>query len=595
MVIATLAAALVFYLPGHLPPLGRSAAWAAGFAANIWFMKSLDYFTAPADAAPLLHLWSLGVEEQFYLVAPALLAFMARRPGKRAWRLAAGLCALSFLGCVAATWTFPRSAFYLLPTRFWELGLGMMLAWAPPGAVDAALAGRRRQAASIAGLALILGSVALLDEGMRFPGVIALAPCLGAALVIAAGPDTVGGRLLALRPLVLVGLVSYALYLWHWPVLAYARTWAMQDYGTGWALGALALSGLLATLTLVLVERPLRRARWGSPRRTLLVGGGVLATLFVLGMGLARTDGFPSRWSDGALALSEGRAPGAAAAPEAPGTCVRAAFGVRAAFVSCALGAPGDRPDFIVWGDSHAGALVPGLERAAAARGLSGYVLSANGCAPLPGVAWAANGLRRPCLAFNRDMEALVARLRPRAVLLAGRWDHVAASFPGGDASLAGTRPLHPVGPSLVGAPPPFADALAAAVGAVRAAGAVPLVLLQPPEPPHRVASVAARAFEWGREPPGGVARAAHAARGAAMRAALKALEAQAPGGGGVVALDPAEALCGPLDCPAFDGATPIYRDTNHLTRHGALMLAPMLGEGLVDALRLQAGGGGAS
>lgn len=276
--------------PPQLAALGRSVVATLFFSSNILFWRETGYFAPGADRAPLLHTWSLGVEEQFYLVFPLLLLALWRWGARAAL---GGCAALALLSLAYSEWgPLTRHArFYLLPSRWWELLAGALLALqlfragptaAPPAAWRAWL-----------GLVLILGSLGFFSEETRSPGLWTVLPVSGAWLVLRhARADNLPGRLLASRPLVAVGLVSYSAYLWHHLLFAYARIASRDEPGPGVYAGLILLTFLLAALSWRWVERPCRdRRRVPSRlfRRSLLMAVAVLTTvglLLHLGQGL---------------------------------------------------------------------------------------------------------------------------------------------------------------------------------------------------------------------------------------------------------------------------------------------------------------------
>ena len=260
VVLAVVAVAGVMVLfPNDLFELRRTLAAATLFASNIYFYRSTDYFAAPDQEQPLLHTWSLSVEEQFYLVFPVLMLLLHRYLPRR-W--VAVLATISLGSLALSAWSVSNErtaeAFYLLPMRAWELGAGALLAAAGSREL---VRGRAAHVVSCAGLALIGYAAMAYDATTPFPGLRALPPVLGAVLLIAAGERSAVGRVLSWRPVVLVGLMSYSLYLWHYPVLVFYRAYRLQEPSTvvRWALVALSL--LLAALSWRFVERPFRRAR----------------------------------------------------------------------------------------------------------------------------------------------------------------------------------------------------------------------------------------------------------------------------------------------------------------------------------------------
>ena len=270
-------------LPGDAQEFSKSLAAATLFASNIYFYRTADYFAPGADTQALLHIWSLAVEEQFYILFPLVLLAVRRFAPTRAKAILAVLAALSLGVSIWLVRTDLPAAFYLLHSRAWELLIGALLALGTVPAI-----GSRALAATLGmvGLALIGASVLLYQEQMPFPGVAALAPCLGAALLIHVGRDgtLLPSRLLSLPPLRFVGLISYSLYLWHWPIDVLSRNLA---FWYGWdpdtkphKIVALALSVACAILSWHLAEKPFRQRpyRFG-PLPTLSASAAIMAVL----------------------------------------------------------------------------------------------------------------------------------------------------------------------------------------------------------------------------------------------------------------------------------------------------------------------------
>ena len=211
--------------PWQYEALAKSAAATALFVSNFWFLESTGgYFGNAAEFEPLLHTWSLAVEEQFYIFFPLLIWALAGRSRATLGGVVLMSVVLSFVASIYATTRFPEENFYLLPTRAWELGLGALLAIGPVPAIRSRVLGEVLSWAAIVMMGL---SIVILDGQSPFPGLNALAPCLATALLILVGHDqtTSVHRVLSTRPFVGIGLISYSLYLWHWPPLVIARTW----------------------------------------------------------------------------------------------------------------------------------------------------------------------------------------------------------------------------------------------------------------------------------------------------------------------------------------------------------------------------------
>lgn len=259
VVLSCFAVGWFVLLPEEFRDLGQSALATALFLSNAYFNMTLDYFGQSAEFAPLLHTWSLAVEEQFYLFFPPLLMLLALRPS---WRLSWVVAVLSVLSFVAAVVMLPMQpdwVFYQIFFRAWELGAGALLAltaFAPPT--------RRatRELLGCVGLAGILLPVTLYDATTSFPGAAAVPPVLGATLLIwigAKGGGSTVNRLLGWQPLVWIGLISYSLYLWHWPILAYMRiTLGTAVLPLGLSVAAVVASIVMAWLSWRFVERPFR-------------------------------------------------------------------------------------------------------------------------------------------------------------------------------------------------------------------------------------------------------------------------------------------------------------------------------------------------
>jgi len=271
--------------------LGRHVAAGAGFATNIVLWSEVGYFDPAAETKPLLHLWSLGVEEQFYLVWPVVLALACRTQRTR-WFVVAGVCASSFVACVWWTPLDAPAAFYLPVFRFWELMAGAVLAVRPEWQARTNVSANLR---SWIGLALLVTCAFVLGPGRPFPGWRAAVPVLASVLLLSAGPGaSVNRALLSVRPLVFVGLISYPLYLWHWPLLTFVRilsNGAELTAARGVALFAVCV--VLAWLTWRLIELPIRT---GTKLSSKAVAAAVLmACVGFAGAGIAHRDGLPDR------------------------------------------------------------------------------------------------------------------------------------------------------------------------------------------------------------------------------------------------------------------------------------------------------------
>ncbi|WP_286869985.1 acyltransferase family protein, partial [Herbaspirillum sp. UBA812] len=303
VLVCSAAAGWFVLLAEEYATLGKHVVAGVVFVSNILLWRESGYFDVTSELKPLLHLWSLGVEEQFYLFWPVIVLCAARWK-MRVIRMAIGLAVLSFVCNIALMQLKPVATFFLLPTRFWELMAGGILAWYLPSArvrdfLSNSLMrfnGKSISNADIAallGLSLLLVAIFGLDADVEFPGWYALLPVVGAVCLILAGPSALINRCILAAPLmVAIGLISYPLYLWHWPIMAFLRN-ADRDLTPTSGIVAIALSFLMAILTFVLLEKPLRQLRGTARRNATLVL--LIVSLLVIGGGtlLVVKKGFP--------------------------------------------------------------------------------------------------------------------------------------------------------------------------------------------------------------------------------------------------------------------------------------------------------------
>src|SRR5215475_3315130 len=413
------------FLPAELVDFAKSFLAATFSAANIFFYHQSGYFEGAAALKPLLHTWSLAVEEQFYIFLPLFLLAVRRFTpvGRQIAVLAVAL--LSFLLSAWGAFHSREATFYLAHTRAWELLLGTLIALEMFPRFSGSLA---RNLASFTGLTLILASAVFYQKTTPFPGLAATLPCFGAAMIIAAGRDGISlvAKALSLRPIVFIGTISYSLYLWHWPLIVFQQTSGLLIHGLspkGSKLIVLAIAFVIATLSWRFVERPFRDNRELVPRARLFqIASCAAAILVVFGVVAIATRGFPSRYPSEAVKVASflENDDAATEAQYRVGSCFLTSHNPNARFVpaDCLKDDPSKRNELLI-GDSHAAHLWFGLS--SVFKETNFMQATASGCKPT---------LEQPLGADQRcsDLMNYVIRdylvsHRVDAVLLAARWD----------------------------------------------------------------------------------------------------------------------------------------------------------------------------
>ena len=559
----SLIGAAILFVPQDLVNMAQSAVAAVLFSANILFFLEAGYFDASSYEKPLLHTWSLGIEEQFYIFLPLLLLVIARRGGRMLpW--VAGLTAASLALSIATTKAEPTAAYYLLPWRAWELGIGAMLAL---GAAPTMTHPLVRQAAGATGFALILGSALLITRETPFPGAAALAPTLGAALILHAGSagSSVVGRLLSTPPAVWVGRLSYSFYLWHWPVIVAFVYLAMRMPEPAEAAGLFALSLGLSWISFRFVEMPFRRPPGMNDRRYVFgsAAAGTALTLTAAGL-LLVTGGLPGRLPDDVLRISAS----AHDTPERMGECYRRKTAEESWLAPCIFGAGTEPARIAIWGDSHAPTMIPAIEASARARGVSVALYARDGCPPIEGfqVFWV--GQSHDCAAFiDRTYPAILADPEIEVVVIALRAPiYTQGWLPYGLAErdrtplLIGDR-SGPLAPDSDRAAFFFAG-IERTIEALEDAGKAAALVYPLPEAGFAVPAGLARTALWRGPHTPVVSRTLYDGRSAGIVAAYDALVART----GAIPIRLDKAFCGALSCDLVRDDVPVFRDSNHLT-----------------------------
>ena len=592
---------------------GYDVVASALYVSNMRFaVQATDYLASDANPSPVLHFWSLGVEEQFYLVWPLLVLLVAvivvrrRRRDGSALRapLVVALAALGIVSFLLSLRLTDRSApwaFFGMPTRAWEFALGGLIALCSAQIGRAPVVVRR--VAGLFGLAVLLGSIAVLTNDLPYPGTAALWPVLGTAAVIASGTGGLGAvGVLSAWPVRALGRLSYSWYLWHWPALVLcAAVWG--DLGTPVRLAVALLALVPSVLAYRFVERPLHHhpRLKASARSSLLLGAALSATAAVAGLALAMSTG------GGALATTEvaatgaadeqtGRGPAALASPgvasPAPSTssstkpvspvAIRWPTGAlvpspatarqdvpviygddchlkkpEVTHAECAFGDTGSSTVVVLFGDSHAAQWFTALQTLADQRHWKLLVRTKSGC-PAPDVTIFDKGLKRPydeCDTWRAAVLTEMAIIHPSLVVAAGtRTESLVDRSTGTKIAAAA-------------APGEWQAGWRRGLAQLGAAGVQVAVVRDTPWP--------------GRDVPSCVAK--HASDPSACDLSRDALDspaydvALAKGTPTAHPVDLTAVICAPTRCPATLGKYLVYRDTSHLTATFATALAPYL------------------
>jgi peptidoglycan/LPS O-acetylase OafA/YrhL len=578
VLVACLAIGWFVLIPMELQRLGRATLAAAAFASNFHFARSSGYFGPAAEFEPLLHTWSLAVEEQFYLAFPPLLMAMAALRWSR--HLLAAMAAVSAVSLAASAALLDSErtyVFYLSMFRAWELGVGAMLAMvAHPAPTNRVL----RETIGLGGLLAILVPVFIYSDKTPFPATAALPPVIGAAALIWIGRDDQRGivtRLLAQPAPVAIGLVSYSLYLWHWPILAYLRLLEKDPNLTPPVIaGALTASLGMAWLSYRFVEQPFRAgARSGVGNgKVLLLSAAVIAVLGLTGEAVNDARGVPSRLEQHTLRIANTTRDRNRDA----GDCL----GRLPTEDPCPLGesaSGADRADFVLLGDSHAEMLRSGVNAAAEQAGQRGYFIGKIFCVPMPDIERAPSKV--DCRDFNAALWSWLGERRDiELVIIAVRWT-IFVEGRGIGAERDKTFHWRWIGPEA-GRPasPSSAAYMEAAVTAMVdrlvADGRRVLLIGPVPEPGFHVPIVTARRRMLGLAPRADRSQADLAARAGRTERLLQRIAARSPS---VRYLPLGDVFCqqGPCRSRNPDGI-PLYFDDDHVTRTTAeTLLRPRL------------------
>ncbi|TCL00732.1 peptidoglycan/LPS O-acetylase OafA/YrhL [Shimia isoporae] len=565
MSVAVLVVGWLVLLPNDFRETAKGIIAATVYLSNVLFYRQSGYFDSAAEDKVMLHTWSLSVEEQFYLFLPLVFLLLGR--SRRVMLIGfAALFLASLIASLPMTERNQPAAFYLFPFRAWELLAGVLLAvWA----TEKQFAYKVNGIVSYAGLAIVIGAILFVTPDAHFPGWQAIFPVLGTVMLIANGRhNNFVNRVLSMRVPVAIGLISYSLYLWHWPV--FTLTTYVQGAYAGPAETALwiTISVALAAASWAFVEQPVRKAN--TLTGSVVIGGAATASILLLGVAgfIFCADGVNGRFG-----------PQADIHIAATGDflqdfsrCEVAVKGPFEGLETCPIGPASDEPEILIWGDSHVRAMFEGLTQIANESGRPALVIWRAGCAPafdlMKQESAATASQDTACSIANDQIRTALSNMpNIRDVILIGRWAYYATGQgTGNDAhntiSLSSNTLSSPTQDAL------FADALKQTVKELGDTDRHIFALEQPPEIATYSAPEVARALAHGRVTPDEATRRAAIGRTEANARAALAQEAVSRSGANL--LPTWDRFCDAFLCEAVHEGTGQYFDNNHLTNSAA-------------------------
>ena len=587
MILVTTIAAFLLFLPDDLIEYGKLVIYTLLFGSNFRLAAEPGYFHHSMQENPLLHMWSLSVEEQFYLVWPTLLALMLRFLPERKHRQAVlGLCVLSLVTAEVLVHIWPRSAFFHLPTRGWELLAGALLAM---GFIPRIASKAVAESLSAIGLALMIAPLFLYDKETPFPGLAALVPVLGCALVIYSTENerTRVATLLSWKPIVFIGLISYSLYLWHWPIFAFTSYELLRPltFLEGFLCVLVALSA--AIFSWRFIEQPFRRrakrpsAAPAHPKFIFIPSIGragqfaLVLTAMIIACGSFFQESKGAAWrldAEARRVMDKVRKDLAQCVPENRG---------RPNLLECEYG---DRPaDLVLWGDSHALHYLP-LVATIYDRGTA---LITGGCPPVQDaqlIEKSGKPTNPYCKKNNEFVMERILALKPKIVVIASRWTQIEELPYGSESKPTVYLATETSAPTREASRETFSHKLYQTVSTLTAAGIKVVLMGQVPE----MLLSPARCFMPFRQPSwgdcGSVTRSEANRRQLYVNSTLKAL---ADNRHGVFFFSPFPEYCDNTYCYAIKDRVLHYVDNDHINLDGALFLVDAFRSALPEAFRL--------
>ncbi|MCD8553363.1 acyltransferase family protein [Seleniivibrio sp.] len=570
-----------FLLPSHFEKFGKSAAAAVFFCANIVFWGDSGYFETAAESKPLLHTWSLGVEEQFYIFFPLMLMFLAKRGFRHLKTIIISIFIISFLLNVLCIKMFPSAVFFNLPFRAWEMMLGAMLALGFFPSAE----GLKREISGVSGLLLIAAGIFLIDENTRFPGYAALLPCVGTALIIHAEGSAVN-RVLSLKPLVWIGLLSYSLYIWHWPLFAFRNYISAVEFRSFFLTNTFLIPAVfaLAIFSYYVIEKPLRTMRVRNKKQLFAYAAACMGILCLPAIYVEHTNGMSARFPKNVIEASTAKMGGLD-----PKKCFDMEYEDITKDKLCRIGGKNE-PTFALIGDSHALAMSSGMDALLKKTDTTGLLFARSTCAPTNG-ADVLNGARYlDCSKYiDKALEVIISEPSVKTVFLTARWGMYA-----NNKRYLGTTKLYVVKDDKDKGNPYASDGLLyqglkGTIARLNTAGINAVVILDVPDIGFDV-PVEAGKYAMMKQMFGervgkldyDFSSSTHYAWAKDFNDMIASLSKEVR----FSVIDPSEFLCRNGECELFDGMSPLYFDSNHLSTHGSLFVANMMAPKIQSAIK---------